>query len=99
MNPDASNFHSIQRRRTLSSFTSAAAATVCFLGLTLTVTGLHDFLETVGWAAWIVAATSILAGIIRFFIKRESVLLSAICGALIGAAGFFTTLFVIVSGI
>jgi hypothetical protein len=92
-------FNTTLKPRILAALTSAGASAVCFLGLILTIVYPHDFFRIVAAFAWIVAATSTLAGVVRFCIKRESVLLSAICGALIGAAGYFITLFVAVSGI
>jgi hypothetical protein len=87
------------RQRGVAALTSISASVLCFVLLILTIAPFYMLFSLLIGFWPIIAGTSLFAGVGRLFLRRESLAVSAVCGALIAACGFYITLFIAVSGI
>jgi hypothetical protein len=87
----------LRGRRDALLSTLAATVGVCLLVLNLG--GPARFLDLVWRFKWHIIMISGIAGAVRLFFKREGVIFSLICGALVALVGFFAILLYVASHI
>jgi hypothetical protein len=81
------------------SLEAICIAVLCLIVCIFFLAGPSYFFEVVWSASLHILGISILAGIVRYAIRRGGHVLSLICGAVIAVVGFFTVLLVATSNI
>jgi len=80
-----------------AALVSTLVAVACLLIFVFMLGGASYFQDIILGSWWLIAGISILAGVIRCLFKRESKILSAVCGVSVAVAGFSIVMLFIIS--